>query len=397
MRAWGRLLRLSLAPTAIADIAAGNVLGRGGWDRSVLFLVLASLCVYHGGMALNDWADRAEDAKLRPDRPIPSGRIAAPAALAVAVLLLAGGPALASLASLRSAAALGAVALLAGAYDLGVRGPTLLALCRGGNLLAGFLHGDADPRIAFLPALAYAGYVAAVSSLARLEDAEPDVIARSHPARALRVAALLLFLAPFTSLRASFWGLAAALAIAALGASTLAAAARRRAAWTNAEICRAVGLGLRRLLVFTSALAFARGTPEGAVVGGAILCGYPIAYALRAGLPAVLSPPLSLRAEPGERRLAVREATVELELLRFSQELAEAWTRRDAGAREVVGRDPRGGGSLQELPSRRLEPIDGLAARGGARLGEREPFLEVRAPHPADAGRAAARERRLGP
>lgn len=286
MRAWGRLLRLSLAPTAAADVVAGAVLGGVGFGRNVGVLVLASLCVYHGGMALNDWADRAEDARLRPDRPIPSGRVAAPTALAVAILLLAGGPALASLASLRSAAALGAVAVMAGAYDLGVRGPTLLALCRGGNLLAGFLVGSADPRRALVPVLVYAGYVAAVSSLARLEDADPEVIARAHPARPLRTAALLLLLAPVTAFPSGpLWGAAAGIAIAALGASTLAAAARRRAAWNRAEIGRAVGLGLRRLLVFTSALTIARGTLEAAIVAGAILCGYPISYALRGIFP----------------------------------------------------------------------------------------------------------------
>ena len=285
MRAWGRLLRLSLAPTAAADIAAGVVLGGGGWNGAVMFVVLGSLCVYHGGMALNDWADRSEDAKLRADRPIPSGRVAAPAALVVAILLLAGGPVLAWFGSPRSAAALGAVALMAGAYDLGVRGPTLLALCRGGNLLAGFLVGSADPRLALLPVLAYAGYVAAVSSLARLEDAEPEVIARARPARPLRTAALLLLLAPVTAFHGGVWGLAAGLVIALLGASTLAAAARRRAAWSRPEICRAVGLGLRRLLVFTSALTIARGTLEAAIVAGAILCGYPISYALRGIFP----------------------------------------------------------------------------------------------------------------
>jgi 4-hydroxybenzoate polyprenyltransferase len=285
MRAFGRLLRLSLAPTAAADVVAGVVLGSGGWNGAVAFVVLGSLCVYHGGMALNDWADRAEDAQIRPDRPIPSGRVAAPAALAVAILLLAGGPLLASLASPRSAAVLGGVALMAGAYDLGVRGPVLLALCRGGNLLSGFLVGSADPGRAVLPVLAYAGYVAAVSSLARLEDADPEVIARAHPARSLRTAALILLLAPVTAFHGGGFGLAAGLVVAALGASTLAAAARRRASWNRAEICRAVGLGLRRLLVFTSALTLARGTLEAAIVAGAILCGYPISYALRGIFP----------------------------------------------------------------------------------------------------------------
>jgi 4-hydroxybenzoate polyprenyltransferase len=284
MRAWGRLLRLSLAPTATADVLAGICLGDVGWSPRLLLLVLASLCVYHGGMALNDWADRSSDAKVRPDRPIPSGRVAAPAALAVAVLLLVAGPVLAALVSERSAWILAGVSLAACAYDLGVRGPYLVPLCRAGNLAAGVLAGTAGPKAALLPCLAYGGYVASIAALAQLEDADPGTIARAHPGRALRVAAILLLLGPITAFH-GFRGLLPAIVITALGASGLAAASRRRAPWGQAEIGRVVGLGLRRLLVFTCALALACETLQGAVVAGAILCGYPISYALRGIFP----------------------------------------------------------------------------------------------------------------
>src|SRR5437773_2379904 len=125
MRAWGRLLRLSLAPTAAADIAAGIVAPGRGWPdgRAPWLLVAGSLFVYHGGMALNDWADREENRRSRPDRPIPSGAIPAGGALAVALALLAAGPALAFLAGPRSGIALLAVALVATLYDLRLRGP----------------------------------------------------------------------------------------------------------------------------------------------------------------------------------------------------------------------------------------------------------------------------------
>src|SRR5882672_4413105 len=97
MLAYGRLLRLSLAPSAAADIAAGVVLASGLWPASgkPWLLMLASLCVYHGGMALNDWADRAADAQSRPTRPIPSGAISARVALVLALALLLTGPVLA--------------------------------------------------------------------------------------------------------------------------------------------------------------------------------------------------------------------------------------------------------------------------------------------------------------
>src|SRR6185369_8346912 len=160
MRAWGRLLRLSLAPTAAADIVAGVALGGGAWSSRSALLVLASLCVYHGGMALNDWADREEDARVRPDRPIPSGRIRPGVALAVALALLAAGPCLAAAASPLSGAILAAVSLAAAAYDLRgrgpVRGPLLLGICRAGNLAAGIAFAGGR---GFLPAGLYGAYV----------------------------------------------------------------------------------------------------------------------------------------------------------------------------------------------------------------------------------------------
>ena len=94
MLALGRLLRISLFPSAFADVAAGIVLGTRGAGLPLgtsALLVLASLCVYHGGMALNDWVDREGDRRTRPERPIPSGAIPAPAALAITAGLFAVG------------------------------------------------------------------------------------------------------------------------------------------------------------------------------------------------------------------------------------------------------------------------------------------------------------------
>ena len=90
VRAWGRLLRLSLAPTAVADVVAGALVARRGVlpePATLALLAGGSLCVYHAGMALNDWRDRAADAATRPDRPLVSGAIRPGAALAVVVLL----------------------------------------------------------------------------------------------------------------------------------------------------------------------------------------------------------------------------------------------------------------------------------------------------------------------
>ncbi|MGW7712671.1 UbiA family prenyltransferase, partial [Streptomyces sp. NPDC054771] len=90
-RAWAELLRVSALFTVPGDALAGAAASGRRPDRGTVLAVGASLCLYEAGMALNDWADRDEDAIDRPHRPIPSGRIAPGAALAAAGALTAAG------------------------------------------------------------------------------------------------------------------------------------------------------------------------------------------------------------------------------------------------------------------------------------------------------------------
>lgn len=292
MKALGRLLRLSLAPTAAADIAAGVAAGAGGWvaGSAPFVLILASLCVYHGGMVLNDWRDRAEDRPSRPDRPIPSGRVPAAAALGLGLALLAAGPLIALCVSLPCAAAIGAVALAALSYDLLLRVPVLLAFCRGGNLTAGLLLGTGGSLggLVLLPPILYAGYVLALSHVARLEDADEARRRSARPGVLLHLAAILLLSAPCAAILhplESPLRLVAAVLLVVSGALGLMQAARRSGVWSGPELTRATGLGLRRLLVFTAAVALSAGGPAAWIVAGAILCGYPVSYALRGVFP----------------------------------------------------------------------------------------------------------------
>jgi len=305
--AYGRLLRLSLAPSALADIAAGCVLGAGLWPRGAapFVLMLGSSCVYHGGMALNDWADRAEDARARPTRPIPSGALAPTTALGLAFALLVLGPCLALVAAPRCALVLGVVALCAALYDLAGRGPWrgpfLLGLCRAGNLGAGLaLASTLAPwrsALWFAPCV-YGTYVFLVSRLARLEDTEAAQAKGARPARWCTAAALaLLALGVLAAHYAKHplelapgqvalpWSPAQVLAF--VGALGLIFAADRiaRQPWNPLEIQRTAGMALRRLLICSATLAFGAGTLDGALVAFAILLGYPLAFALRKVFP----------------------------------------------------------------------------------------------------------------
>lgn len=308
----GRLLRLSLAPSALADIAAGVVLGAGAWPSgpAPFVLMLASACVYHGGMALNDWADRGEDARTRPGRPIPSGAIPARTALALAVVLLALGPLLALAAAPRCGLVLGAVALVAALYDLAGRGPwlgpLLLALCRAGNLGAGLaLASTAVPWRPWLllAPCAYGLYLFLVSRLARLEDVEPELLARGEVrpgAWVLSAGLALVLVGAASAFLAAHPGnpgpdrylveLAETLrpfAIATLGALGLFHGLREHGGtpWRTPEVQRLAGMALRRLLVCSSALACGAGTLDGLAVALLILLGYPLSFALRKVFP----------------------------------------------------------------------------------------------------------------
>lgn len=291
--AWGRLLRLSLAPTAAADVMAGLVLGGAGHLPSLrvsALLVGASLCIYHANLILNDWRDRAADARTRPERPLPSGAVAPAAALTAAVFLCAAGTGLAALIDPRAAAWLGAVGLLAVLYNLAGRGPwsgpLLIAACRAGNLGLGLFVLDATPWRAWLAPAVYGAYVCCVARLGRLEDGADEGLQTGRPRRLLWTAAALLVLGGLSVSDTSrpLAGLAA-VCLTGAAAAGLVHRARIVSEWSPAEVQGAMGLALRRLLVMTAAFALASGPPEGQLVALGILLGYPLSWGLRGAFP----------------------------------------------------------------------------------------------------------------
>ncbi|MFC9793742.1 SCO3242 family prenyltransferase [Streptomyces sp. NPDC127584] len=178
-RAWAELLRVSALFSVPGDALAGAAAAGARPGRGTLCALGASLCLYEAGMALNDWADRAEDAVERPHRPLPSGRVAPGAALAASAALTAAGLALASRAGRPALAVATALAGTVWAYDLGLKrtpaGPGAMATARALDLLLGATastRGSGSTRAALdaLPSAALLGaHTYAVTAVSRHE------------------------------------------------------------------------------------------------------------------------------------------------------------------------------------------------------------------------------------
>ncbi|OXY88581.1 SCO3242 family prenyltransferase [Streptomyces diastatochromogenes] len=196
-QAWAELLRLPALFTVPGDALAGAAAVRVRPNRRTVLAVGSSLCLYEAGMALNDWADRAEDAIERPHRPLPSGRVRPGAALTAACALTAAGLALAGRAGRPALAVAVPLAATVWSYDLGLKrtpaGPGAMAAARGLDLLLGAAATAGRVR----PALPSAGllgtHTLAVTAVSRQETRDGSPIA---PLAALAGTALLARLLP---------------------------------------------------------------------------------------------------------------------------------------------------------------------------------------------------------
>ena len=190
-RVLAELVRAPAAMTVPGDSLAGAAAAGWPFGPRTLAVATSSVCLYWGGMALNDYADRALDAVERPARPIPSGRVRPEAALGLAMAMTAAGIGIAAAAGGRRALA---VALpLVGtiwAYDLGLKatpaGPVAMAAARGLDVLLG--AGSRCLRPALPAATAVAGHTLAVTLLSGGEVAGTD---RRRAAVALAITTLV--------------------------------------------------------------------------------------------------------------------------------------------------------------------------------------------------------------
>ena len=168
--------RVSNLPTVWTNVVAGTVLAGGAWQSGrVVVVLLAASLFYLGGMYLNDYFDRAIDARERPGRPIPAGDVSAGVVAAIGSGLLAAGVAV-LLPTGFAATVIGlALVVLIVAYDRFHKGnpvsPIVMGACRMLVYLAAAAAVTGDvPGSVVGAGLALLAYVAGLTYAARQES-----------------------------------------------------------------------------------------------------------------------------------------------------------------------------------------------------------------------------------
>ena len=206
--AWLELLRLPNLFTVPGDVLAGWCLA-GGWGQGLGPLacaVAASLCLYAVGLLLNDAFDVSVDARERPGRPIPSGRVRLRTVIGVAVALACLGLALAWREWPCALVLLGAIVLYDGfAKRVPGFGVLTMGACRGLNVLLGACCASPPAAVLSTPLLLAAVAFFVVYTLLLSVVAKNEAAPADHPSLCLRWSPALLTLC----LVPTFWLLGA--------------------------------------------------------------------------------------------------------------------------------------------------------------------------------------------
>ena len=207
--AWWQLLRAGNVFTAISNVIAGYLITQQSWQPigPLLLMVLSSALLYEAGMVLNDVFDAELDAKERPERPIPSGRISRRLAAVVGWTLLVLGIVTGGLASvlvgnvMAVCVSLALAACIVG-YDAGLKstflGPWVMGSCRMLNVLLGaFAAVDSLNSDSWAYAVLVGIYAVGLTFFAR-EENEPGW-KLGNTVGALLIAGVTLFISAWTS------------------------------------------------------------------------------------------------------------------------------------------------------------------------------------------------------
>lgn len=263
------LVRAPAALTVLGDTIAGAASARGRLDLRALPLSASSACLYAAGMALNDYADADLDAIERPERPIPSGRVARSTALGIGAALTVAGVGLAFAAGRASGLVSLATAVSVWTYDLAAKptpaGPAVMALCRGLDVMMG--AAGQGWRRALVPAAIVAAHTCGVTVLSRGE------VSGTTSATARTVVGVSVGAAAAGVVGAGSHTPAAMLGGAGYLASTLPLQFRAASEPTAAHARAATRQGIRSMIPLQAALA----ARSGSVAATAAMLGLDIA------------------------------------------------------------------------------------------------------------------------
>jgi hypothetical protein len=234
-----KLGRISNLPTVWTNVLAGTLIAGGAWASARTGLVLLAMTLFYaGGMYLNDFFDRAIDARERPERPIPAQEIAPRTVGAIGFGMLAGGIALMTPLGLSAFASAFVLATVIIAYDRFHKGyrfsPLIMGLCRALVYIGAAAAAVGNISTALLlAALALLAFVAGVSYAAWQERLDRP---RNRWPQALLAPPLLLALPAFEQ---GVAGWAVYLTLSGAIASALYLIAKRP---TTGAVSRAVAL-----------------------------------------------------------------------------------------------------------------------------------------------------------
>ncbi len=170
------LARVSNAPTVVSNVLAGAVLATTlGLDGTIVLLAITMVLFYTAGMYLNDIFDLGIDRRQRPDRPLPSGRIAVPEAISVTVALFAAGLLLLAFTTLEAFVSgvvlVGVIVLYDAWHKTNPVGPFIMAATRSLVYVTAFLAYASDISATLVIwALVMLFYVAGLTSIAKTES-----------------------------------------------------------------------------------------------------------------------------------------------------------------------------------------------------------------------------------
>jgi 4-hydroxybenzoate polyprenyltransferase len=275
LRPYVELVRPPNVTTAVADVLAGYAVAGASWPGSAPWLLGSTVCLYAGGIVLNDVFDADLDRLERPERPIPSGRVTRRAAAGFGGTLLITGAGLAWGGGFATGVVAAATALCILLYDaVGKRqpwGPVNMGLCRAGNLLLGVAATPTSLRWAWPLAMLPLTYIAAVTAVSRGE-----VHGGNRPVAAfalISLGAVLLALLWLSSI--AHWSIAGLLLVAALAVRVVPPFARAWHRPAAATTRLAVRSGVLSLMLLDAVL--------GAVYAGPLYAAAIVVTALAAG------------------------------------------------------------------------------------------------------------------